>query len=354
MISYEPADYRCPFCILSGGGATDISDQNDIVHRTDLAVALLAPRWKPRNPGPVLVVSAIHIENLYALPTTVSHAVHDLVQQIAIAMRRSYAAPASPPASTTNHPVTKACGTTTSTCRPASPQTTCTGPSNRPLNPHGASGPDSRTCYVANSIRCPANWRWHIPPRNPVGTDPGDLHHQGMEIRRVIVIFPVRVDLTAVQRFRSRWDPLAEAIPAHVTLVYPFDDTEHVHDVAEAVATVATRHKRFALDLANPRIVDGEYLFLIAGQGREQIRRLHYELYDELPNARCGGPFLPHMTIGRSPDRARLDEACHEAVHAELRVHGGADALSIYRIDPDGNRPIEAVLPLVRRCRFKP
>jgi len=90
MISHEPATYRCPFCILIAGGATDISDQHDIVHRTESAVALIAPRWKPRNPGPVLVVSAVHVENLYTLPAAVGHGVHDLVQQIAIAMRRSY------------------------------------------------------------------------------------------------------------------------------------------------------------------------------------------------------------------------------------------------------------------------
>lgn len=90
MISHEPAGYQCPFCILIAGGATDISGQDDVVFRTDLAVAFVAPSWKPRNPGSVLVVSAVHVENLYTLPAVVGHGVHDLVQQVAIAMRCGY------------------------------------------------------------------------------------------------------------------------------------------------------------------------------------------------------------------------------------------------------------------------
>ncbi|GAA1801398.1 hypothetical protein GCM10009682_24090 [Luedemannella flava] len=90
MISHEPAGYRCPFCVLIAGGATDISGPDDVVARTDVAVAFIAPSWKPHNPGSVLVVSAVHVENLYTLPTVVGHGVHDLVQQVAVAIRRSY------------------------------------------------------------------------------------------------------------------------------------------------------------------------------------------------------------------------------------------------------------------------
>jgi len=167
-----------------------------------------------------------------------------------------------------------------------------------------------------------------------------------MSVRRVIVVFPGRADLTAVDLFRGRWDPLADAVPAHVTLAYPFQDAEDVEELAKAVALVTTLHRPFAFDLADPRIVDDEYLFLIAGRGREQIHRLHHDLHDAVPNAYTSGPFQAHMTIGRSQDRTRLDEAHREAVRAELQVHGQAQAVSVYRIDADGSRHVEVVLRL--------
>jgi 2'-5' RNA ligase len=172
------------------------------------------------------------------------------------------------------------------------------------------------------------------------------IHHEDMGVRRVIVVFPARADLTAVERFRGRWDPLADAVPAHVTLVYPFQDGEDVDGVANAVAQVTARHRPFAFDLASPQIVADEYLFLVAEQGREQIHRLHHDLDDAVPNAYTSGMFLAHMTIGRSQDRARLDQAHREAVRTGLCLHGQAEAVSIYRIDSDGNRQVEVVLPL--------
>ena len=90
MLHHEPPGYACPFCQLITGGSSTVSDAGDIVARTDEAVAFISPRWWPNNHGHVLVVPVDHYENLYALPPRAGHAVHDLVQMIAIAMRESY------------------------------------------------------------------------------------------------------------------------------------------------------------------------------------------------------------------------------------------------------------------------
>ncbi len=90
VFNHEPEGYRCPFCFVLGGGETAANTQRDIVRRGSAATALISPRWWPNNHGHVLVVSNDHYENLYDLPDEHGHAVHDLVRQIAVAMRSSY------------------------------------------------------------------------------------------------------------------------------------------------------------------------------------------------------------------------------------------------------------------------
>ncbi|ONI71764.1 diadenosine tetraphosphate hydrolase [Kribbella sp. ALI-6-A] len=90
MFNHEPPGYRCPFCTLVAGGENDFNHQQDVVRRTDGALAFVASRWWPNNQGHVLVVPTEHHENLYDLPSPAGHAVQDLVREVAIAIRSTY------------------------------------------------------------------------------------------------------------------------------------------------------------------------------------------------------------------------------------------------------------------------
>lgn len=92
MFNHEPGDYACPFCRLVTGGddGRGIGTERDIVRRDELATAFIAARWWPNNHGHVLVVPNAHHENLYDLPSRYGHAVHDLVREVAIAIRQTY------------------------------------------------------------------------------------------------------------------------------------------------------------------------------------------------------------------------------------------------------------------------
>jgi len=92
VFNHEPEHYECPFCRLVAGRDDQqrINTQRDIVRRNGLATAFIAPRWWPNNHGHVLVVPDGHHENLYDLPAGAGHAVHDLVREIAIGIRRTY------------------------------------------------------------------------------------------------------------------------------------------------------------------------------------------------------------------------------------------------------------------------
>ena len=88
--SHEPVGYDCPFCRLQRGVHDDRNRAEDVVAVTDLAYARISPRWWPLNPGAALVIPREHHENLYDLPPATGHAVWDLTQRVAVAMRETY------------------------------------------------------------------------------------------------------------------------------------------------------------------------------------------------------------------------------------------------------------------------
>jgi histidine triad (HIT) family protein len=90
MFNHEPVGYQCPFCMVLSGGEDTMTSQQDIVLRTERAMAFVASRWWPNNRGHVLVVPTEHHENLYDLPALDGHAVQDAVREVAIGIRHTY------------------------------------------------------------------------------------------------------------------------------------------------------------------------------------------------------------------------------------------------------------------------
>jgi histidine triad (HIT) family protein len=92
MFNHEPPGYTCPFCTFVAGGEDElgVNRQADIVRRDPRATAYVSPKWWPNNHGHVIVVPNAHHENLYDLPPADGHAVHDLVREVAIAIRETY------------------------------------------------------------------------------------------------------------------------------------------------------------------------------------------------------------------------------------------------------------------------
>jgi 2'-5' RNA ligase len=164
--------------------------------------------------------------------------------------------------------------------------------------------------------------------------------------RLAVVILLEDANTTVVEEFRSRWDPLTGWIPAHITLVFPFEPAGDWRVVQESVAAVAARHGRFGVSLTDPIIHGDEYLFLVPRAGAREITELHMHLYRALPAAVQLGPFAPHMTIGRDGDGSRIRAALREAQDSGLTVDGVARTLSVYRIDASGPLGIVFAEPL--------
>ena len=84
------AEAPCPFCALLRDEPLVAPLPQDVVAERDRAVAVVAPRWWPRNRGHALVIPRAHVRDLYSAAPADLHAVMDLVQEVAVAMRASY------------------------------------------------------------------------------------------------------------------------------------------------------------------------------------------------------------------------------------------------------------------------
>ena len=125
-----------------------------------------------------------------------------------------------------------------------------------------------------------------------------------------LVIAPLeaaRADLARIETLRRRHDPQAAIIPAHVTLVFPFE-TDDIAAITDHIRQVVANHGPIALRLSAYLVVRAHddsqsHIFLVPDQGRAEIEALHDDLYSgPLADAlRLDIPFIPHVTVGARP-----------------------------------------------------
>ena len=158
-----------------------------------------------------------------------------------------------------------------------------------------------------------------------------------------VVAYP-RFDSAAearrIEGLRREHDPQAEAIAAHVTLVFG------VAGISPEVATahlraVAVGHSRFAVGFTAAALRQGItdrdfYAYLLPDEGAQVLVDLH--------DALRGGPFAgqkvlpyePHITLGRAPGPAALERLVAE-VNARRRVlRATVDSLNLLEVDGGG------------------
>lgn len=88
VYNHAPPDYRCPFCRNLATGEADLP--LEFIHRAELVSVKINPRWRPRNPGAVLVIPNEHYENVYDLPPELGAPLQHAVRSSALAMKRAF------------------------------------------------------------------------------------------------------------------------------------------------------------------------------------------------------------------------------------------------------------------------
>ncbi|MBI1742874.1 2'-5' RNA ligase family protein [Candidatus Acetothermia bacterium] len=166
--------------------------------------------------------------------------------------------------------------------------------------------------------------------------------------KRVIVIFPQFEQMHLIDGFRRKFDPLAEQIKPHITLVFPFESELSTDQLRAHVQQVVHNFEPFNIQLQGVTGHMSEYLFLNVKRGNDQVIELHDRLYTG-PLARYLLPeftYTPHLTVGRVDNEAAFREALRSAATLNATYETVVRAITVYCIEPDTTRTIEFVVRL--------
>lgn len=167
-------------------------------------------------------------------------------------------------------------------------------------------------------------------------------------IKRCIMIFPHFGNMQLIDNIRKKYDPLAEHVRPHITLVFPFESNLNTDKLKEHIENVISGIMPFDIRLSRitPSTSFGNYLFLNIIEGLNQIVELHKRLYNDIleefyPRWLSVGEFLPHMTVGNINDSEAFNKAVEETKYIDDMFESTVDMISVEIIDENENSIIE-------------
>jgi 2'-5' RNA ligase len=166
-------------------------------------------------------------------------------------------------------------------------------------------------------------------------------------VEHVVAILLDRSVSAELEAIRSRFDPLAELIPAHVTLVHPFIPSGHLARIESHLLGICMSTSPFTIGLSEVSTHGGEYIYLNVIEGAKEIVDLRERLYmgPLAAHHRNDIPFIPHLTLGRLKTQDALRKAASEIAATNPSVTTHVAAVSVYRID-DHRREVVLSVPL--------
>jgi hypothetical protein len=114
--------------------------------------------------------------------------------------------------------------------------------------------------------------------------------------RRALVWFPPAASLVAVEAFRMRHDPLAAALPAQVTFVFPFSSSLSALQTGTHVRRVAAGWPVLPVVFAGSGAFDAQWVRLRVTRGRHALTELHDRLYRGILSPSCARSSLTNPT----------------------------------------------------------
>jgi len=137
-------------------------------------------------------------------------------------------------------------------------------------------------------------------------------------ITRTIMIFPEFENIGSIDKIRSKYDPLADLVRPHITLVFPFESGMTDDEVREILEKRLEDTIQFDLTLQGfSKQIDekfGNLLFLNVTKGNDEIVKIHDILYaNEFMRFNLGYPYIPHITVGKTKTVDELNAAYEDA-----------------------------------------
>lgn len=173
-------------------------------------------------------------------------------------------------------------------------------------------------------------------------------------LKRCIMIFPKFENGQIIDKIREQYDPLANHVRPHITLVFPFDSDIKTIELKEHISTVLSDITSFEIILngITPTNNFGRYLFLNIKKVKNEIIELYKRLYtgileDHFPVWLKGKTFLPHMTVGNFDNEEKFEIAAKETVNINDSFKTIVNKVSVEIIDENEDSIIEMEIELV-------
>jgi len=167
-------------------------------------------------------------------------------------------------------------------------------------------------------------------------------------VNRAIIAFPRTNALDAIEGLRRRFDPLAEMITAHITLVFPFTSDSTAGELRSHIEHTIAGLGPFQVRLVGITAVDDEYVFLNVGDGRDRVIQLHDRLYTGALASHLSREhvYSPHVTLGRLRDGRAAAHALAEAIAVAPGGNSTIQDISVFRLDGPDRGVIEFTVSL--------
>lgn len=125
-------------------------------------------------------------------------------------------------------------------------------------------------------------------------------------LERCIMVFPEFDNMSIINKIRGKYDPLADHVRPHITLVFPFSSNICADELKNHLHNVLCHVKPFEIALKGitPVRSFGNYLFLNMEVGQEEVYYMHKGLYTGIlepyfPQWLRHSRYHPHMTVGK-------------------------------------------------------
>ncbi|MCY1505986.1 2'-5' RNA ligase superfamily protein [compost metagenome] len=144
-------------------------------------------------------------------------------------------------------------------------------------------------------------------------------------------------DAGFIEDFRRQHDGQHPLTKAHFTIAFGcagIDEQaylKHVEEVARSLGPIsfACRYAMLGADTAQA------YAYLVPDEGYSGLSRLHDAAYRQLlaPTLRLDIPYVPHITIGSSSNRALMKSLCDELNRGNIDIRGSVDHLTVAALE---------------------
>jgi 2'-5' RNA ligase len=135
---------------------------------------------------------------------------------------------------------------------------------------------------------------------------------------------------------RAKYDPQAELIPPHLTLLFPLPGSVGEQRLVSHIEQVVRAWKPFSIRLKGLQCSRDNYLLLLLQRGKREVIRLHEAWYTGVlaPYRRTDLLFVPHVTLGAFPEEEhRCLQAVEEAQRMGLDYRHVVDRLDLVEVN---------------------